>query len=214
VFTNNANSVGAGAATSIVVPTLSCPSDGLGPVVKTSVWGTFCKSNYLAFFGNEDYHSAHPPLGPTHKRAIFGFNRSTRLKEVVDGTSHTMMLGEYLVGTDGESDFRGAFWSDQPGYGQLYTKLGPNSVEPDVMYPSEGSYPTYCFNRPELNLPCVSSGNHTGIGHTVAARSRHSGTVGVLIADGSVRHVDDQIALDLWQALGSMDSHEIAQFPE
>lgn len=214
VFTNNANSMGLGAATSIVVPTLLCPSDGLGPVVKTSIWGTMCKSNYLAFLGNNDYESAHPPFGPNHKRAVFGFNRATKMSEIGDGTTHTMMLGEYLVGTSGASDFRGSFWSDQPGYGQLYTKLPPNSPSPDVLYPGDGSYPTYCFSEPALNLPCISAGNTVGSGHTAASRSRHPGTVGILLADGSVRHVSEEVSLDVWQALASIDGGESARLAE
>lgn len=145
---------------------------------KISVWGTFAKSNYLAFFGNIDYTSACPPFGVGHLPAAFAINHATRLAEITDGTSHTMAMGEYLLGTDGESDFRGSYWSDQPAYGQLYTTLGPNSTSPDVMYPSEGSYPTYCFDHPELNLPCVSmpTSPESAIPRRRAAATRASST--------------------------------------
>ncbi len=171
VFANNANSTGSTSATAIAISTLLCPSDGYGPSVKPSVWGTFAKANYLVFFGNIDYASACPPYAASHLIAVFGINHATRLAEITDGTSHTMAIGEYLVGSDGVSDFRGSYWSDQPAYGQIYTQFGPNTPNPDVMYPSEGSYPTYCFDHPELNLPCVSSTNFAGIGHTAAAQA-------------------------------------------
>ncbi len=210
VFANNANSTGSTSATAIAISTLLCPSDGLGPSSKPSVWGTFAKSNYLAFFGNIDYASACPPTAVGHLAAAFAINHATRLAEITDGTSHTLALGEYLVGADGESDFRGGYWSDQPAYGQIYTALGPNSPSPDVIYPSEGTYPTYCFDLPQMNLPCVSSTNFSGVGHTAAARSRHAGIVNVLLVDGSVQAISDDISLPVWQALGSIHGGEIA----
>ena len=206
---NNANSLGPGAVTSIVVPTLLCPSDGLSPPAKTSIWGTFCKANYSGFFGNEDYASAHPPFSSTHKRAVLGFNHATRIAEIRDGTTHTMVLGEYLLGTEAAGDFRGSMWSDQPAYSQIYTRLGPNSTDPDVMFPGDSDYPTYCYDAPALNLPCVSSSNTSGVGHTAAARSRHAGVVGVAMADGSVHHIHDEISLPVWQALGSLAGDEL-----
>jgi hypothetical protein len=45
-------------------------------------------------------------------------------------------------------------------------------------------------------------------GMLVAARSRHPGVVVATAADGSVRTVRDDIAPDVWTALGSMDGGE------
>ena len=167
VWVGNANSVGANAPTSIVVSTMLCPSDGQAATVKNSVWGTFVKGNYLAFIGSVDYASAIPPYSNGSLRPVMGLGRTTRIAEISDGTSHTMMIGEYLVGTDNPGDFRGDIWSDQPGYSQILTVFGPNSASPDVMVPTEGSYPTYCYPFPNLNLPCIS-GPPGSIGSGVA----------------------------------------------
>jgi prepilin-type processing-associated H-X9-DG protein len=43
-----------------------------------------------------------------------------------------------------------------------------------------------------------------------AARSRHTGTVNVAFADGSVRIIQDGIALEVWRAMGSMNGEEVA----
>jgi hypothetical protein len=53
VWVNNANSVGMNAPTSVVVPTLLCPSDGLASPVVSTIWGTFIKSSYLGKFHSD-----------------------------------------------------------------------------------------------------------------------------------------------------------------
>ena len=41
-----------------------------------------------------------------------------------------------------------------------------------------------------------------------AARSRHPGGVNALMCDGSVDFYSSEIALNIWQALGTMDGEE------
>jgi prepilin-type processing-associated H-X9-DG protein len=118
-----------------------------------------------------------------------------------------MVVGEYLRGLDEYNtgsdplDERGGIWSDQPGASQIYTQFTPNTSSPDYLLPG------YCFNRPELNLPCTPS--DWGHSDSAAARSRHSGGVNVVFGDGSVHFVTDAISLTTWQALGSISSGEV-----
>lgn len=202
VFAGNANSLGAGAPTSIPIPLFICPSDGIGRRTATESYGTFIQGNYLAYFGNLDYGSAIPGASAAHKKAAFGFNYGARFADMLDGSSNTMAIGEYLRGLEGSTpDFRGSIWSDQPGYSQLYTRNTPNSSSPDYFIPG------YCNHRPELNLPCTNS-NYGGT-DTASSRSRHPGGVSALFADGSVHFISDNVALNTWQALGSIAGSEI-----
>ena len=42
-----------------------------------------------------------------------------------------------------------------------------------------------------------------------SARSRHPGGVNVIMADGSLRFVTDDIALVTWRAMGTMNGSEV-----
>jgi prepilin-type N-terminal cleavage/methylation domain-containing protein/prepilin-type processing-associated H-X9-DG protein len=196
-----------------IVPTLLCPSDGLGSTTSTHYdrstgtpveFATFNHVNYLGFFGDKNYGGFFPQEGYSpNKKAVFGFNFGARITDIQDGTSTTMAFGEYLRGLGQEytEDHRGAHWVDWPGYSQLYTNAAPNSSIPDLFAVSE-----QCYNRPELNLPCAGS---TWDQATAASRSRHPGGVNVLMADGSVRFIQQSINLATWQALGTIHEGEV-----
>lgn len=200
------NALGEGAVTAVVVPNLLCPSDGLGGKTSTRVgYWTSNHSNYLAFFGDADYGAILPGAVPMNRRAAFGFNYGTRLNDIHDGTSNTMVFGEYLTGlpeAEAPEDFRGAIWIDLPGLSQLYTSSTPNSSNPDVFFP-DGR----CYSRPALNLPCTIGATQES---TATARSRHSGGVNILMADGSVHFINQNVNLGVWRALGTVAGGEMA----
>ena len=199
------NSLGDDAVTAVVVPNLLCPSDGMGGKTSTRVtYWTSSHSNYLAFCGDDNYGAILPDAVPAHRRTAFGFNYGARLGEILDGTSCTMVFGEYLTGVPeggAQEDFRGAIWIDIPGLSQIYTRSTPNSTSPDVFFPAGR-----CYNRPELNLPCTIASKEES---TAAARSRHPGGVHVLLGDGSVHFVNQSISLSVWRARGTIAGGEV-----
>lgn len=169
--------------------------------------GTWNHSNYLAFFGDRDYGAGLPQAVPANRRAAFGINSGANLVEIANGngngTSRTMIFGEYLTGLPhaaAPDDLRGVHWIDVPGMSQLYTHAAPNSVIPDLFNPSARFCPP-SYNRPDLNLPC---GGGSVSEMTAASRSRHPGGVNVLKADGSVHFVSQNLDLATWQAMGSI----------
>jgi prepilin-type N-terminal cleavage/methylation domain-containing protein/prepilin-type processing-associated H-X9-DG protein len=205
------NSLGPDAPTAVVVDMLVCPSDGMGgptSTLKTSnglVLGTWNNCNYLGFFGDKNYGAGLPGVSTRNKKAAFGYDYGARLTDITDGTSNTMVVGEYLTGLsqdEAPNDFRGVTWIDIPGFSQLYTQSSPNSSSPDLFYPGD----KYCYDRPNLNLPCAgSSWDQT----TAASRSRHPSGVNVLFGDASAHFIDQNINLATWQALGSINGGEV-----
>jgi len=204
--------VGPEAPTRTVVRNLLCPSDGLGGDTSTYIdsngklLGTWNHSNYLAFFGDQNFGAA---FFKTSKQAAFGINYGARLLDISNGngTSQTMIFGEYLTGlphAEAPNDCRGVHWIDVPGMSQIYTYAPPNSAIPDVFNPS-AKYCPPSYNRPNLNLPC---GGGSVNDMTAASRSRHPGGVNVLKADGSVHFVPNSISLQTWRAMGAMSSGE------
>ena len=207
------------------VSTYLCPSDGLGGsvydlsefVVPSEPTLKLFRSNYLIFVsGTRDGHSA-VENEPPNQQAVFQPQRGpnpklqqgTRIEEIVDGTSKTMCFGEYLTGHN-DTDQRGWPWWPGASMSFIHVANTPNSSAPDIMSP--GHCPVG-YNLPELNLPCVGGGQVcnpycTDSEFSIASRSRHPGGVQVLLCDGAVRFVSDNVHLDLWQRLGWMNDHQ------
>ena len=182
-----------------VIPVWQCPTDN-GVNFNSQAWGVFSLGNYHAFFGGLNLGGA-VANQPT-QRAAFGINFGAKLSDITDGTSNTMALGEYLRSRGGAMDQRGMPWGDQPGYGQIYTQLSPNSNSPDFIYQG------WCDTQPKANLPCISGDG--GPNNHVAARSLHVGGVHVVLADGAVRFINQNVdLLSVWRALATISGKEI-----
>jgi prepilin-type N-terminal cleavage/methylation domain-containing protein/prepilin-type processing-associated H-X9-DG protein len=193
-------------ATNTLLAIFLCPSDN-GLRQAQLPWGYFSFGNYSPFFGIQDLGTAFATTGG--QRSAMTVNFGARIAGITDGTSNTMVFGEYLRSSGqapnpGEIDQRGMIWqSDEPGGGAIFAKFGPNTTSNDVFYPD-----WWCVNLPAQNLPCVR-GSTNGIDHTVAARSRHTGGVNVLLCDGSARFVSDSVALTtVWQPLVTIGGGE------
>lgn len=186
--------------TRVVIKSWLCPSDGNGKFLNTQGWGVFSLGNYHAVFGGFELQGAKANL--PEQRGAMGVNFGAKFAEIRDGTSNTMILSEYLRSRGASNDQRGLAWGDQPGYGQVYTQLSPNSGSPDRMYVG------WCDNRPNENLPCING--DSGANNTVAARSLHPNGVNTGMADGSIRFVTNSVDLvSVWRALATIDGGEV-----
>jgi prepilin-type N-terminal cleavage/methylation domain-containing protein/prepilin-type processing-associated H-X9-DG protein len=206
------NSATPNAPTNMVITAFLCPTDGDGITNGKWDWGYFSLGNYPAFFGGLDNAGADPKIIKSYQRATFGFNFGARFADITDGTSKSMIFGEYLRSTGelaaGYIDQRGMLWqSDEPGGGMLMTKTSPNSSTPDIF-----EIDSWCVNRPERNLPCIL-GSTAGGDHTAGARSLHPGGVNVAFGDGSVRFVNDSLSLTVWQAMATIAGGEVIELP-
>ena len=183
------------AATDKFVPAYLCPSDGMGGkwMVVTPTVHMF-KVNYLGFFpGYSETDVYYDVMGPANLklRTLFGMNRSSNFGNMIDGTSNTLVVGEYLTGPS-ENHYYGVPISNRAFFQFIFALNGPNSTVPDVIYPP------FCANLPEANLPCIGG----GVGaDTVASRSRHPGGVQGLLGDGSVHFFGNTIDLATWRSL-------------
>src|SRR5262249_25579194 len=90
----------------------------------------------------------------------FGVNSSFSTRDFYDGTSNTMIMAEYLTGSNNDS--RGWYVNGNVHSVYVCTRITPNSSAPDSLYPD----PTVCSpgdgitDDPKNNLPCVT-GNAT-----------------------------------------------------
>jgi prepilin-type N-terminal cleavage/methylation domain-containing protein/prepilin-type processing-associated H-X9-DG protein len=184
-----------------------CPSDRPGAVQTANddpYWRA--KGNYQLNWGHFQipdpvFTAANPsptsaPFGYMDYRS-HGLPRQTRLAEITDGTSNTMLLSEAITSRDGDRDHRGDMLNDGEVCAYFMTTMTPNTTSPDVMLPN------FCVNRPEIQLPCV-----TGANRQKAARSRHPNGVNTGFGDGSIRFVTNNIPLTIWKAIGTMNGGE------
>jgi len=184
------------------IPALLCPSDGLGGGINT---GGVCpavhmaKTNYLGIFSGLNDIQAFSDNNPT-RSAVFGYYYGRKIADITDGTSSTMAVAEYLTGTSTD-DIRGWFYTARAACKTLFVTLGPNSPAPDITMFCENSYYGNTPNDRAANLPCTQGSGTTDY---ASPRSRHPGGVNVLLCDGSVHFIEDEIDLDVWQHLGWM----------
>jgi prepilin-type processing-associated H-X9-DG protein/prepilin-type N-terminal cleavage/methylation domain-containing protein len=186
----------------------ACPSDGMGDnpsgLFETLFKTKLFKTNYLGVFSGLQDYDVWSGKFPGTQRAVFARASATRIAMITDGTSNTMAVVEYLTGlpsTGGHEDFRGGWYTHRAGSQLLYVRDTPNTRNPDRML----DYPNMCpsegyNNHPEANLPCEQSGWDGD--NWVSSRSRHPGGVNVLMCDGGVRFVRNNIALSVWRNLG------------
>jgi len=188
--------------TGALVSSFLCPSDvsNIEPFIIPGTLHTFGRISYAGNFGQGQMEA------PDRVPGIFGESFGAAFRDILDGTSNTLLLGEVIVG--GVGTIRAVHSYDEgPAFMQDYT---PNDFTPDLV--------RWCdiLDRNQGPAPCAPGPGAGGgilgsqldmVLHT--SRSLHPGGVMVAIADGSVRFVEETISLEVWQALGTLDGSEV-----
>ena len=214
----------------ILLPFMRCPSDGENHQFQLHSHGGHAHSavggNYMVCTGSGTgtrYDVRFPTDGTFHCQNNLG------LASLTDGTSNTMVLSETLVGASGNAlsglrddvlkgkmihRYLGEFDTNGPADGD--TTAGFGAIVPDSDMNTLSGLPTEWLGRrancwlvgtavdtsynayqpPNPRYPDVQAG---GIG-ILSARSNHPGGVNVTFGDGSVRFVNESIALEIWRA--------------
>jgi Protein of unknown function (DUF1559) len=188
-----------------LIPPLMCPSDPntgkqtTGPGVGNpppDYNDGFC-GNYLVCNGNEQITVANS----ASLSGMFAYRSRTRMRDLTDGTSNTVMLGEInLVPEPGNNrDWRGRYYRSEHLSSMFSTFLPPNTTSADLMRTCEGNpaSPSYA--------PCTGSVDP----QVIYARSRHTGGVHISLGDGSGRFISENIDTGTWRALGSKAGGEV-----
>ncbi|MCA9212957.1 MAG: DUF1559 domain-containing protein [Planctomycetales bacterium] len=140
----------------------------------------------------------------------FARGQGTKLKEITDGASKTVILCELLT-WDGAArnqrfseDIRGTWSCGSMGASTYSHKYGPNSTVNDRINACESDIPA------SSPLRCSQAGS---LGSEAAetwasARSMHVGGVVAAHADGSIQFYSDGIHLPVWRALATRSGND------
>lgn len=187
-----------------------CPSDVMEPinVYYNGSKDPFGKSNYVGIagaYGAEDARGSNPllfinptdletspPFNDNHRRimggtlGIFGGNLSTEMREIPDGTSNTLMVGE---------------------------RSGLIAAEPDNGSASPAAYWTGAIRARWLNSTLSNVRNNAAFlingTNKYGTSSLHPGGCHFLKADGSVSYLGEDINGALFEAMGTRAGEEV-----
>ena len=189
---------------SSIVPSLICPSDPSSPKTETRDRNTVngvagvvqgLHTNYVACAGSTVFGANGQGLN-----GVLFVKSKTRLTDIKDGTSNTLMLSEIIVVPDTTiNDLRGRYCNSWYGNNWFGTLRTPNTTVADTV-----GYQGINF------LPRAPSTLTTATPNAfLAARSYHTGGVSAALADGSVRFVSQSIDATIWLAAGTRDLGEV-----
>jgi prepilin-type N-terminal cleavage/methylation domain-containing protein/prepilin-type processing-associated H-X9-DG protein len=160
--------------------------------------------------------------GYARSDGIFFENSSVKMRDITDGTSNTVCVGE-TIRSDGEpknnyltlkpddmpltdydsqcdptqisEDARGARWIyGAPGHSMYNHRRTPNDPRMDCR-----------AGGPQSNQ---TNATWDAVSFDITARSRHTGGTHVLFVDGHARFVSDSVDLKLWQSIGTRARQE------
>ncbi|NBO92756.1 MAG: DUF1559 domain-containing protein [Planctomycetia bacterium] len=183
-----------------VISTFLCPSDPNSPkIAATSGNAQGFHVNFITCHGSGFATPTADPRGQNLNGIFYGMSK-TRMTDITDGTSNTVMVSELLQGSDtvaGGHDVRGRMWNTIHAGTTFSTIYPPNSTIGDNVM-------GYCGAVP--GVPC---GAQSVTNAFAIARSRHTGGVNAAMADGSVRFISNSINPNTWLWLGTRAGGEV-----
>ena len=172
--------------------------------------------NYVTCSG-DGFFNPGPPLGkpPAYKNSaklngLFFAVSKINAKDITDGTTHTTMVSELILSPDEiDDDIRGRYYNPCGGAVNFTTLYPPNTSVPDKI--------NWLSTRPVPDAPALTgpsgSGRWLAQDGYLSARSYHEGGVNMLMADGAVQFMPDDVDPQVYKGLGSRNGAEITSPP-
>jgi prepilin-type N-terminal cleavage/methylation domain-containing protein len=196
------------------IPLYACPDDDLRHNEWLSATWARWRGNYVVNFGNTNYGQSTKDK-VQFMGAPFSHHRSSRFTDIKDGTTHTLMMSEYVTvleydASDGGQ--QGGAWGGPMS--DFTTALGgqtfegwapPNSILADDV---SRRCPPQKYLQTNIKCNLIGTDVPSDLNQSFAARSKHAGGVNASLCDASVRFFSDTIDLATWQALSTSNGAE------
>jgi prepilin-type N-terminal cleavage/methylation domain-containing protein/prepilin-type processing-associated H-X9-DG protein len=210
------------------IPIFLCPSDKQQPVSTAYGVTNIGPTNYVACHGSGLSGGGYG--SPVAADGVFPVQTGVRVTDISDGTSNTAAFSESILGEGGEAvtgaappgdertvykytGFSGTLPSDTncagtPPYWNGFNHRGFMWASGEARCVSYNHY----YPPNSKNYDCVandpSAPGYTAVGYR-AARSRHTGGVNLLVADGSVRFSRDSVDATVWRGAATRNGGEV-----
>jgi prepilin-type N-terminal cleavage/methylation domain-containing protein/prepilin-type processing-associated H-X9-DG protein len=190
-------------ASKTVIKSYICPSDPMGGL-----------NTKMSSLGKSNYGGSAGLVGPADWSGVFGINSNIKLRDVLDGTSTTLMISENStnrdpdgtptcgyttsttscgftapIGTPCPCDNQGAIWTGPRGINGAGNTWTSGITQYDVLNYG-GSSAIYLINRSSANW-----------GDDWITSSAHRGGVQVTMVDGSVRFLTENLDLLVYRQI-------------
>ncbi|MEQ8637200.1 DUF1559 domain-containing protein [Gimesia maris] len=171
-------------AAKTIIPIFNCPSDPMGGINTDK--GSFGKSNYAT------------------ERIVLGVNKALRMRDITDGTTNTILVGEVRTGDEtGTTGSCGGAPCDE-FTGKLWIGARTASWGWERGLQAEDVY-FIGYNVPD---DFINGGART-VADRFALSSMHVGGVHVLLADGSVRFLSENIDVNTYKWLNDENDGKV-----
>jgi len=196
----------------------TCPSDREAtPLTANTITGsspavpnTIPNYNYAACVGTFGTYGLAPAGAPATfipSMGAFSVNappKGIKMTDINDGTSNTILFAEVRQGQIA-GDIRGfILWGDTAAF-STYSTPNNKTVAGADQFSGTGLSTCPATGVP-VDMPCMNTGTATQV--AMFARSKHTGGVNVVMGDGSVKFVTNEIAPANWAAAGTIDGKE------
>lgn len=185
------------------IPTMLCPEDNgadvpfAGYVTKpVSEGDNWARGNYACNGDNE--YADDPLTKDPQKIGVFRINKTTKISQITDGTSHTLMVAEIRIGLN-EIDRRG-IWAMGSACASNLCKhgFGGDCNGPNAAGEAADDFTGCDAVQKQVGRPIMIAERMTCwegcTSHQAGPRSRHApGGVHVAMCDGSVHWISDDI---------------------
>ena len=207
------------AVTSMPMPTLECPSHPQAGEISTSA-----PTSSSSFFSREkarrasygfatggmtDYSYLYTFYQSDIRQGMFGNSGGARLRDIIDGTSNTIAIGESWGGENFKRDGNYGPWGLTGTHSccHLYTPSSSSDrLDTSTVSTVSGSG-TFASH---FRINAVINNDPQKRQYVWGYGSRHAGGIQVLMADGSVKFMSEQMdVLNFWRLTYIHDGHII-----
>ena len=130
---------------------------------------------------------------------IFYMNSKTRVKEITDGSSHTVLLGEALPD---QEYFQEDYSNNIQKVDHWYIGSQELAFYPELVG-YESAEVSECLGSTKARINAIKDQDSPMNDKELGFASSHIAGINVAFADGSVRFVSEYITADIWSAHGS-----------